>query len=116
MNGKYQVEGDRIVISDKNAILTLKFNSPSLGFLARGISKSATPARVHIELDGKPVYETFADRDAGLEESGLSFVSINDLSFYLLLKGLRHTEHELKMIFSQSELTPVALYRIVLGN
>jgi hypothetical protein len=116
MVGKYKSDPDRIVVGDNSAALTVRILGTSVGIVARSLSKSGAPCKVLVELDGRPVADNFADRDLNLDESGLSFVQVGDMSFLLLLKSLRTTEHELRLIFPFSEFNPVGMYRICVGN
>jgi hypothetical protein len=114
--GKHQVEPERVVLMDNSASISLSFSASYVALVARSLSKSAVPCKVFIEIDGRPAFDTFSDKDLAFDESGASYVSCGDMGLYLMVKGLKPGNHELRLMFPQSEFNPVAVYRILLGN
>jgi hypothetical protein len=113
MAGKIAQEADRVIVQGSDA--TIQFRSPSSRVSLVGMSvllAAGEPARVRVQLDGGPVFDTAAGSDLVFGDDGGSEMRLTEGRLYHALQSLPAKNREVTLRFPDADRLPVALYGV----
>jgi hypothetical protein len=98
---------------DAAASITLESPSSGMTIVAQSLSKTGDPSRVTIELDGLEPPEQVTEEGVLRNEDIGTFVRVEAVRRYPLLKDLPPGAHKIKLTFPTSDRAPIKVHGII---
>lgn len=96
--GTWAGEPQRTRSVSPDASLTLRYLAREVNLVMATGAPGAAPIDVAVELDGKPLPETYRTSDIRVDDSGGTYVRVEAADMYRLVAGPRIEEHVLRLV------------------
>lgn len=110
MQGNWIQDGERIATSDPSAVIALHPHAKHFSIVAQSLSRTNDIAKMVVEINGKPAFDTFAGENLTLSDDGEAVVKIKAGDLYHVLRDLPETEREVTLTFPRADRSPIAIY------
>jgi thiol-disulfide isomerase/thioredoxin len=97
LTGTWQGEPQLIRSVSPDAALSLRFQAREVNLVMATGAPGGTPVAVTVELDGKPLPESYRTADIKVDGSGATYVRVEASDMYRLARGPRVEEHTLRL-------------------
>jgi hypothetical protein len=111
--GKFRQTDRDVEMGENGASISFEVQGSCLSLIASSSSRSSLNPRIIIEVDGRPVFDSYAGSSIQFEETGHSYILVEDLTLYSIYQGLKPGKHSVKFIFPNALTAPIRLFRII---
>jgi hypothetical protein len=113
LEGKIAVEQDRVVVQSSASTIRFRSPLPRVSVVAQSVLLSAgEPARIRVELDGGPVFDSAAGPDLSYGDDGGSEIKVTEGRLYHALQALPAKNREITLRCPDADRLPVAIYGV----
>ncbi len=108
--GNWIQDGDRIITSDPHAKMAFLSPTSNISIVAQSVAKAKTLAKLTVEINENPVFDTFAGSDLSTDDEGQSVIRLEDPRIYHLAMKLPKKMREISLKFPLANRIPIAIY------
>jgi hypothetical protein len=110
ISGNWIQDADRIITSDNKAEIIINSPAPDFALVAQSVAKTLETAKIILEVDDAPSFESFGHEDMAFDDDGLSVCRIDSPRLYHLLRELPAGKRKITLRFPMAHIVPIALY------
>jgi hypothetical protein len=96
--GTWHAEAQRIRSVSPEAALSLRYQAGEVNLVMATAAPGGTPIDVVVELDGKPVPESYRTADTKVAADGTTYVVVQAADLYRVVLGPRVEEHTVRLV------------------
>lgn len=114
--GEWKKEDEGLTTTDSSASIAFDCHTHSLSLVASSPTKTVDVAKILVEVEEAPVFDTFAGTDLKFDDSGLSYLGVRSCHLYHVLKNLPEKERSIVLSFPNADKTPVTILGLIFHN
>lgn len=116
IDGKWQQDAERVIISDPTTMLTFMNPSGALSIVAVPLKESREASQIIVEVNGLSVPESYAGKHLSFDETRTSIVLFREPGIFQIMVGLPKEEREVTLKFPNVDKVPLGLYCLSFGE